>query len=250
MTQARKPRSTIAAFRRIGAVPSETTELFDFLDETPMWMKDRAGYYQWVNVAFLLNFGLGARADIIGRTDFDVCGEVLAHQYRLDDERVLSGERIISRVELVGRFDHTARWSKTSKVPLHDRHGHIVGTAGVTRPLGEHEARASTHSPLGAAIQFVSHNLARRISNRDMAQAYGLSVRAFERHFRSAYRTSPHDYVRRIRVRKSCGELVFSGKSIAEISSECGFADQSHFTKAFQRIMRCTPSAYRSRYMR
>jgi AraC-like DNA-binding protein len=240
----------IAGFRRIGAVPSETTELFDFLDETPMWVKDRKGYYQWVNVAFLLNFGLGARTDIIDRTDFDVCGEVLAHQYRLDDERVLRGERIISRVELVGRFDHTARWSKTSKVPLHDDHGRIVGTAGVTRPLGEHEARASTHSPLGAAIQFISRNLARSISNRDMAKAYGLSARAFERHFRRAYGTSPHVFVRRIRIRKSCGELVFSRKSIAEIGNECGFADQSHFAKSFHRIMRCTPSEYRSRYMR
>ncbi|HEY1765209.1 MAG TPA: AraC family transcriptional regulator [Opitutaceae bacterium] len=250
MSQARRPRNTIAAFRRIGAAPSETTELFDFLDETPMWVKDREGYYQWVNVAFLLNFGLGDRAEIIGRTDFDVCGEVLAHQYRLDDECVLRGERIISRVELVGRFDHTARWSKTSKVPLHDERRHIVGTAGVTRPLSEHEVPSPAHSPLGAAIQLISQNLAKHISNRDMAQAYGLSARAFERHFRSAYRTSPHDYVRRIRVRKSCRELVFSRKSIAEISSECGFADQSHFAKAFQRIMRCTPSEYRARYMR
>jgi AraC-like DNA-binding protein len=250
MTRARDPKCTIAEFRRIGAEPSETTELFDFLDATPMWIKDRKGYYQWVNVAFLLNFGLGARADIIGRTDFDVCGEVLAHQYRMDDERVLRGERIISRVELVGRFDHTARWSKTSKIPLHDAHGRIVGTAGVTRPLGEHEARASMDSPLGAAIQFISRNLAKRISNRDMAQANALSVRAFERHFRKAYGTSPHDFVRRIRIRKSCVELVFSGKSIAEIGHECGFADQSHFTKAFQRIMRCTPREYRARYMR
>ena len=99
-------------------------------------MKDEAGHYQWVNVSFLLNFGLQIAREIIGRTDYDLCGEVLANQYRIDDERVLKGERILSRVELVGRFDHTARWCVTSKIPLRDAKGKIVGTAGVTRPLG------------------------------------------------------------------------------------------------------------------
>lgn len=250
MSRIREAQVRISAFRRIGAVPSESTELFDFLDDTPMWIKDRAGFYQWVNVAFLQNFGLSSRSEIVGRTDFEVCGETFANQYRLDDERVLRGERIIARDELVGRFDHTARWSRTNKVPLHDEHGHVVGTAGVTRPLPADGARSRVRSPLGTVIQFINRNLTRRISNRELAKVYGLSVRAFERHFRESYRMSPHDYVRRTRVRQSCGPLVFSNGSIAEIGCEYGFSDQSHYTKAFQRIMNCTPSAYRRRYRR
>ena len=46
----------------------------------------------------------------------------------------------------------------------------------------------------------------------------------------------------------SCSALVFSRKSLAEVATEYGFADQSHFTKEFRRFMEETPRAYRARY--
>lgn len=238
----------LATLSRIGTIAPEVIELLDYLEDTPMWMKDEAGHYEWVNVSFLLNFGVKTRAEIIGRTDYDFCGEVLANQYRIDDERVLRGERILSRVELVGRFDHTARWCVTSKVPLRNATGKIVGTAGVTRPLREHETAAPSGSPLSVAIRFISQNYADRITNEDLAKACGLSVRAFERQFQAAYNTSPHDYIRGLRVRMSCSALVFSRKSLAEVATEFGFADQSHFTKEFRRLMGETPRGYRTRF--
>lgn len=243
----------LATLSRIGTIAPEVIELLDYLEDTPMWMKDEAGHYEWVNVSFLLNFGVKTRAEIIGRTDYDFCGEVLANQYRIDDERVLRGERILSRVELVGRFDHTARWCVTSKVPLRDARGHIVGTAGITRPLSSREAAsngaaAPADSPLSVAIRFISEHFADRITNDDLAKACGLSVRAFERQFLAAYHSSPHDYLRGLRVRMSCSALVFSRKSLAEVATEFGFADQSHFTKEFRRLMSETPRAYRARF--
>ncbi len=245
----------LATLSRIGAVAPEVIELFDYLEDTPLWMKDEAGHYEWANVALLLNFGLKTRAEIIGRTDYDFCGEVLANQYRIDDERVLRGERILSRVELVGRFNHTARWCVTSKVPLRDATGRIVGTAGVTRPLPQPETTSPasampTGSPLSVAIRYISQNYADRITNDDLARVCGLSVRAFERQFQAAYNSSPHDYIRQLRVRMSCGALVFSRKSLAEVATEFGFADQSHFTKEFRKFMAETPRAYRARYQK
>jgi AraC-like DNA-binding protein len=245
--------SMLATLSRIGALAPEVIELFDYLEDTPLWMKDEAGHYEWANVALLLNFGVKTRAELIGRTDYDFCGEVLANQYRIDDERVLRGERILSRIELVGRFNHTARWCVTSKVPLHDASGRIVGTAGVTRPLPSHNPTTAAPatpvgSPLSVAIRFISQNYADRISNEDLAKACGLSVRAFERQFQAAYHSSPHDYLRQLRVRMSCSALVFSRKSLAEVATEFGFADQSHFTKEFRKFMAETPRAYRARY--
>jgi len=234
----------------IGAVAPEVIELFDYLEDLPLWMKDGAGTYQWVSVSFILNFGLKTREDVIGHSDYDLCGEALANQYRIDDERVLRGERILSRVELVGRFDHTARWCVTSKIPLHNAQGKVVGTAGVTRPLPAQVKGAPADSPLSGAIRFVSQHFAEHITNQELAQACGLSLRAFERQFRAIYQSSPHDYVRQMRVRMSCSALVFSKKSLAEVASAYGFADQSHFAKEFRRIMGDTPREYRARYQR
>jgi len=43
----------------------------------------------------------------------------------------------------------------------------------------------------------------------------------------------------------SCSALVFSRKTLAEVASDFGFADQSHFTKEFRRIIGEMPRAPR-----
>jgi AraC-like DNA-binding protein len=233
----------------IGAQPSEVMDLFDYVEDMLLWMKDVDGRYQWVNLPFLLNYGIERREEVLGQTDFDLSSPALANQYRRDDECVLQGERILSRVELIGRFDHTVRWGITSKVPLHDSKGHVVGTAGMTQHL-QGQPPATEEAPLSPAIHFISEHYAEPITNRQLADLCGTSVRAFERHFLATYRVSPHEYLRQLRVRMSCNGLVFSHKSLAELASEVGFADQSHFAKEFRRFFGETPSAYRARYAR
>jgi PAS fold len=106
----------LSTLQHVGARAPDVAELFDYVEGVLLWMKDANGRYQWVNTAFVLNVGFKERADVVGRTDFDLCSLPLANQYRLDDERVLRGERLIARIELVGRFDHTMRWCVTSKI--------------------------------------------------------------------------------------------------------------------------------------
>jgi len=231
----------------IGAAASEVVVLCDALDDVPLWIKDVAGHYQWVNRSFLLNFGLENRDDVLGKTDFDLCAPQLAELYRVDDERVLAGERIVGRVELIGRYDHTSRWCSTTKIPLHDAKGRVVGTAGITRPLAG-EAKTTLGEPLSLAIRLISEEVGRPVSNLQLAKACGLSLRAFERQFRASYRCTPQHYVRQLRVRMSCHALVNSRKSLAEIATEFGFADQSHFSREFRSFQGETPRSYRERH--
>ena len=63
-----------------------------------------------------------------------------------------------------------------------------------------------------------------------------------------AYGLTPHNYIRNVRVRLSCHALVFSPKRLSEIAMNFGFADQSHFTNEFHRLMGETPGAYRQRF--
>ena len=243
----------LAILKRIGAEPSEAMELLDHVKDVLVWIKDAEGHYQWVNLAFLLNFGMDNRSQLLGRTDFDVCSPSLATQYRLDDERVLQGARIVARLELVGRFDHTSRWCTTSKVPLRNRGGRIVGTAGITHALPGDALSVEPHvkeSPLSRAVLYISKHYVESIAQRDLARFCGLSVRTLERQFSTVYHVSPHDYIRQLRVRMSCNALVFSSKSLAEVANEFGFADQSHFAKEFRRFQGLTPHAYRTRYRR
>ena len=232
----------------IGTATPEVAELLDFLQDM-FWVKDPGGKYCFVNVPFLLNFSLKDRSEIIGKTDFDFFDPVLANQYRIDDEKVLRGTRIISRIELVGRFNHTARWCVTSKIPLRDERGKIVGTAGVTREAQDHtRLNRIGDSPLSVAVHYISQHYGDKISNTQLAKISGLSVSALHRQFASAYQCSPHTYVRQMRIRMSCNALVYSRNTLAAIATEFGFADQSHFTREFNRVMGETPSSYRTHY--
>ena len=96
----------LASLRRIGAKPPEIIELLDYVENLLVWVKDAEGHYQWVNMAFLLNFGVASRADIIGCTDFDFCGPVMANQYQASFIFIKRFNEQVNRmdVEVIGRF--------------------------------------------------------------------------------------------------------------------------------------------------
>lgn len=65
------------------------------------------------------------------------------------------------------------------------------------------------------------------------------------RAFRRCFRVSLGAYVRRLRLEWAARELAGSEVSLAGLALAAGFADQSHFTRAFKRYSGLTPSAYR-----
>jgi AraC-like DNA-binding protein len=227
----------------------EVLELLDHAEGLPFYMKDRRGHFTWVSIPWLVTLGHGlSRDEIIGRTDNELFYPMLVVQYRLDDERVLRGERILSRIELIGRFDHTVRWFATTKIPLHDRRGRIVGTAGTCVPLPGRLPEALEVSPVSAAVGLIMQRYAEPLTNAALAKACHMSTSDFERKFTESYGITPHNYIRNVRVRLSCHPLVFSHQRLSEIAMNFGFADQSHFTNEFHRLMGETPGAYRVRF--
>ncbi len=63
------------------------------------------------------------------------------------------------------------------------------------------------------------------------------------RKFRSGVGMTPHQFCIQNRIRKS-QRLLDEEKTISRIAAEMGFYDQSHFDKAFQRIVGISPSEY------
>jgi AraC-like DNA-binding protein len=73
-------------------------------------------------------------------------------------------------------------------------------------------------------------------------------VRGFERRFLEAFRLSPQQYIKRLRVRLACHALVYGNKPLAQVAADHGFCDQSHFTREFHRQTGVTPRQYRERF--
>ena len=220
--------------------------LLDQIEGVQCWIKDREGRYCWVNRGFLLNYALERIEDVVGRTDHDLSPPHLADQYRADDERVLEGKPVDGRIELVGRFDRTAAWSLTTKKPLRDGRGRIVGTVGMTRVVDAGVVHAgSEDAALGLVLVHMRTHFAEPLSNAELARLAGRSVRTLARTFRPHMQATPQQFLRRLRLRLACRELTAGSRPIAAIAAAHGFCDQSHFVREFRREFGLTPGEYR-----
>ena len=88
-------------------------------------------------------------------------------------------------------------------------------------------------------------NLNGRISLEELAKACGLSRGHFARAFKAATGDTPIDWLvrQRIGLAKQC--LRNSKLSVEDIAEQCGFADQSHFTRVFSKHVGNTPGRWR-----
>ena len=196
------------AVRSLGARMDPFLELFDYLKDVLFWIKDRKGIFRWVNTPLMAYLGRSSRDQIIGRTDFDLFEPYLANQYQMDDAHVLRGRPITLRVEMIV-FHHTPRWLVTSKQPVRNTGGRIVGTAGVATMAAQEGSKIWTESRLAPAMAHIKEHYHEPVSIRAMSQSCGLSLGSFHQQFRDTYLCTPHTYLRQLRVRMSCHALVF-----------------------------------------
>ncbi len=160
----RKAREISAHFRPIAAKSGEVAfvavfetdvteqkrterELFEskqmlqmVLDNIPqrVFWKDRNCRYLGCNRSFLADAGLGDVCDIVGRNDLDLAWRELAGRYQADDRQVMEvDEARINYEEPLENADGSLSWVRTSKVPLHDREGNVIGVLGTYEDITE-----------------------------------------------------------------------------------------------------------------
>jgi AraC family transcriptional regulator len=80
---------------------------------------------------------------------------------------------------------------------------------------------------------------------RDLARDAGVHPVHLARVFRKLENRTPGDYQQRLQVRAACELLRNSDWPLAIIAAECGFSDQSHFTRVFRRMAGTTPARFR-----
>jgi AraC-like DNA-binding protein len=95
------------------------------------------------------------------------------------------------------------------------------------------------------ALEILNANLHGNIALKDIARECGSSVSHFSRSFHRSFGRAPHQWLlcRRVEVAKSL--LRERTLPLAQVALECGFADQSHFTRVFSRVVGASPGAWR-----
>ena len=98
---------------------------------------------------------------------------------------------------------------------------------------------------LRAVVEYIEERLDASPSLGQMAAVARLSAYHFARQFKAATGLPPHQYVIARRVERA-KELLRERDPLplAEVATEVGFADQSHFTRHFKRLVGVTPRQF------
>jgi AraC-like DNA-binding protein len=243
----RLPLADIPAFLERIAPALHIEQLFSCLPDTNYFAKDLEGRFVQMDQGFVDMLGCARREEVLGKTDYDFFPKDLAEKYTRDDRQVMkTGEPLRNLIEPVPDGLLAFNWWVVNKVPLRDREGKVIGLAGMTSKLSSQTAPTHYGEGLFKILSFISENYSHRLSMPDLATRAGLSVRSLERNFLKTFNTTPLRYINRVRLQAVRRVLVNSNKSLATISEECGFYDQSHMTAQFTRHFGMSPRKYRS----
>ncbi|HLP99276.1 MAG TPA: PAS domain S-box protein [Sideroxyarcus sp.] len=120
------------------ALQKSEANLRAMLDNSPYltWLKDTDGRYITINKVFADYLRLDDAGQATGKTDLDLQPRELAEKYRADDAEVMAARQRKTVEEAA--FDGTnIHWVETSKTPIIDKQGNVLGTVGFAQDITE-----------------------------------------------------------------------------------------------------------------
>jgi diguanylate cyclase (GGDEF)-like protein/PAS domain S-box-containing protein len=124
------------------AVDEEAFFLGVLLDTIPdnIYFKDAQSRFTRISRHMAAWLGLEDPAEALGKSDFDFFSPEHAEQAFHDEQDILrTGVPLVNVHEKETFPDGSVRWVSTTKMPLHDVDGKIVGTFGISRDITEYK---------------------------------------------------------------------------------------------------------------
>jgi AraC-like DNA-binding protein len=224
--------------------------LMDELSGVMFCAKDTTGRYVLVNQVFVRRTNVRSRREVIGRRAGDLFVPELAERYTTQDDEVLrTGRPLRNELELIRHVGGVPGWFLTSKLPVRDDGGVLVGLVSVSQDLREDDADDATMDAMARLVSAVERHLDATpgvsLTVADLARMAGSTPAVLDRRVRRVFGLTPRQLVLRARVDRAAHLLSSTTTPIAEIASVTGFYDQAAFTRTFARLTGETPSSFR-----
>ncbi len=231
------------------ATPLVAERLFAEVPDIVFCMKNKRGQYITANSAFAERLGLRSISSILGKTVHDIFPPHLASVYLAQDEWVFStGKEINDRLELVFNRDGSLGWYLARKIPLIGKDGSVIGLASISRDLltpGDADLR---FTGLAKVIETIQARFSEDLKPAKLAAIAQLSQSQLERRMRKIFKLTTSQFLRKTRIEAAARLLSETNKPIIDIALDCGYSDQSAFTRQFKSTVGMAPGAYRSTY--
>lgn len=114
-------------------------DLFNILMENitdAIYFKNKKGEFIRVNTPMARRFGARGTEDMIGKTDFDFFAKSHAKEAWEDEQQIMeTGQPIINKEEKEIWPNGDITWALTTKMPLRNPRGEVIGTFGVSKDI-------------------------------------------------------------------------------------------------------------------
>jgi AraC-like DNA-binding protein len=221
--------------------------LFDALPDVVFFIKDAQGRYVVVNKTLADRCAGGDKGRLIGKRPGEVFPAALAASYARQDETVLkTGKRVEHQLELHLYPGGAAGWCLTTKHPLRDAHGGIIGVTGISRDLHAPGDKVTGYAELATVLEYMRRHFAESLRIEDIAKKAGLSVYQLEQRVQRLFQMSPLQLLHKLRLDEATRLLRETELALGEIALQTGWCDQSAFTRHFSRYAGLAPGKFRA----
>jgi len=241
----KSPAATPSPFEIMMPVAS----LFDGVSDIVFFVKDSKGRYLSVNDTLAKRCGLTSKQDVIGRTAEELFPPPLGTAFADQDRNLLKGGAPIrDHLELHLYPGGGSGWCLTYKEPVIAGDGQITGICGISRDIRIPAERDGGYAAFSTALEYIHRHFDEPLRLPVLAEMAGLSVYQFDQRIRSLFRLSAGQYLVKVRIDFACDRLRTGGQAIADIALDCGYSDQSAFSRQFKQATGMPPLAYRRKF--
>ena len=123
-----------------------------------IYVKDAEGRYIINNLAHAHALGVSEPDELLGKIEADVVPEELTESQRIGDQAImLSGQAVFNEEEWIINADNRKQWLLSSRVPLRDAHGVVVGLVGINRDNTERRLADDAYQQHTRELNLLNH---------------------------------------------------------------------------------------------
>jgi len=203
-----------------------------------------------VNQSLVERCGLQNKQQLLGKHVRQIFPKELAEHYASQDQTVANtGRPIIEHLELHWHEHRRPGWCLTTKLPVRDSKGVIIGVMGISRDLRAPGDR-TIPGTLASTLEYLETHYDESISPSSLARKAGLGPVRFSRLIKRIFRLTPNQLIVQTRLAVAARLLTETDRSISDIACACGFYDHSAMTRAFRSATNLTPTQFREQKKR
>lgn len=222
--------------------------LFDGVPDIVFFIKDSLGRYMAVNDTLASRCGLKDKEEAIGRSTADLFPPPLGEAFALQDQQILrGGPAIRDHLELHLYPGGGSGWCLTYKEPVIAKHGGVAGICGISRDIQPPGSREGDYAAMSAVVDHIHKHFDEPLRLPVLAEMAGLSVYQFDQRIRALFHVTAGQYLVKVRIDAACKMLSATTEAISSIALDCGYSDQSAFSRQFKQAVGMSPLAYRRR---